>query len=83
MLPSRPDGLYGTVESARLLRVDPALIRKWRKRGYLAPQGLDERGWPLHSAEALRAAEQLVRDHGIRLTGIDPRLLRKPPPLAA
>jgi len=83
MLPSRPDGLYGTVESARLLRVDPALIRKWRKRGYLAPQGLDERGWPLHTAEALRAAEKLVREHGIRLTGVDPRLLRKPPPLAA
>ena len=83
MLPSRPDGLRSTVEAAQLRHVDPALIRKWRKRGYLAPQGLDERGWPLHTPEALRAAEKLVCEHGVKASGINPRLLRKPPPLAA
>ena len=83
MVPSRPDGYLTTPEAAALVGVKPWLIRKWRQRGYLAPQGLDERGNPLHTAEAVRAAERLVRAHGIEASGIDPRLLRKPPPLAA
>jgi hypothetical protein len=40
------------------------------------PQGLDERGNPLHTPEALRAAEKLVREHGIEASGVDPRKLR-------
>lgn len=83
LLPSRPDGYLTTPEAARLAGVDASTIRKWRERGWLAPQGLSERGWPLHTAEAVRAAEQLVRQHGIEASGVDPRLLRKPPPLAA
>jgi hypothetical protein len=46
--------------------------------GYLAAQGYDERGYPLHSREAVRAAEKRVRDNGIAASGIDPRRLRKP-----
>ncbi len=76
MTPSRPDGYLTTAESARLVGVQPVTIRQWRNRGYLAPQGLDERGYPLHTAEALRAAEQLVRQHGIEASGVDPRRLR-------
>ena len=83
MVPSRPDGYLTTPEAATLVGVKPWLIRKWRQRGYLAPQGLDERGNPLHTPEAVRAAEKLVVEHGLEASGVNPRLLRKPPPLAA
>lgn len=76
MLPARADGLLTTPQLAKLLGGSPATIRSWRHRGWLAPQGLDERGNPLHTAEAGRAAERLVRQHGIEASGIDPRLLR-------
>lgn len=76
VLPSRADGFLTTPESAALLGVKAWLIRKWRSRGWLKPQGLDERGNPLHTAEALRACERLVREHGIEASGVDPRRLR-------
>jgi hypothetical protein len=76
MVSSRADGFLTTAESARLAGVQPVTIRQWRNRGYLAPQGLDERNRPLHTAEAVRAAERLVRQNGIEASGIDPRLLR-------
>lgn len=72
----RGDGLLTTPEAARLVAVSPATVRKWRQRGWLVPQGLDERGRPLHSREAMRVAERLVRDNGLRTNGIDPRRLR-------
>lgn len=77
MRPGRGDGLLSTRESARLVGVSPATIRQWRKRGWLAAQGYDERGYPLHTREAVRAADRLVRDNGIEMSRIDPRLLRK------
>jgi hypothetical protein len=76
MLPSRPDGYLTTREAARLAGVRPVTIRQWRKRGWLAPQGLDEHGWPLHTPEAVRAAEALVRANGIAASRTDPRQLR-------
>ncbi len=76
VIASRPDGYLTTREAARLAGVEPVTIRQWRNRGWLARQGLDERGYPLHTAEAVRAAEQLVRQHGIQASGIDPRQLR-------
>ena len=79
MRPTRGDGYLTTAESARLVGVKPVTIRQWRKRGYLAPQGLDERGYPLHSRQAVRAAERLVRENGIQASGIDPRQLRGRP----
>jgi DNA-binding transcriptional MerR regulator len=77
MLPSRPDGYLTTAEAARLAGVKPGTIRQWRKRGYLAAQGLDEHGWPLHTPEAVRAAEQLVRANGLAASKTDPRRLRR------
>jgi hypothetical protein len=71
--------MYGTVQAAQVLGVKPWLIRKWRERGWLKAQGLDERGRPLHTPEALRAAERLVREHGITASGTDPRQLRGRP----
>lgn len=83
LLPSRPDGYLTTGEAARLAGVKPGTIRQWRRRGYLAPQGLDEHGWPLHTPEAVRAAEALVRANGIAASKTDPRRLRKRPVMAA
>jgi DNA-binding transcriptional MerR regulator len=77
MLPSRGDGLLTTPEAARLIRVKPVTIRQWRKRGHLVPQGLDERGNPLHTPEAVRDAERRVRENGLQASGIDPRQLRR------
>lgn len=65
-----------TPDAARLVGVSAATIRQWRKRGWLLPQGLDERGYPLHTKDAVRAAERLVRENGKRASGIDPRQLR-------
>jgi DNA-binding transcriptional MerR regulator len=72
----RGDGLLTTADAARLVGVKPVTIRQWRKRGWLLPQGLDERGYPLHTREAVRAAEKLVRGNGLEKSGIDPRQLR-------
>ena len=77
MRPCRGDGLLTTAESGRLVGVSPATIRSWRNRGWLAPQGLDERNNPLHTREAVRAAERLVQANGLRASGIDPRQLRR------
>lgn len=77
MRPCRGDGLLTTPEAARLVGVSAATIRSWRNRGWLEPQGLDERGRPLHTPEAVRAAERQVRGNGLRASGIDPRHLRQ------
>jgi DNA-binding transcriptional MerR regulator len=76
MLPSRGDGFLSTPEAARLVGVSPATMRSWRHRGWIEPQGLDERGRPLYTREAARLAERTVRDNGLRVSGIDPRRLR-------
>jgi transposase-like protein len=76
MRPTRADGMLTTTQAAAYLGVKPHLIRKWRQRGWLPTQGLDERGYPLHTPQALRAAESLVTGHGITATGVNPRQLR-------
>lgn len=76
MQPAHPSGLFNTRESARLVGVQPPTIRKWRADGLLAAQGLDERGYPLHTAEAVRAADRRVRENAITKGGFDPRRTR-------
>jgi len=76
MIATRGDGFITTEEAAALVGVKPGTIRQWRKRGRLLPQGLDERGRPLHTRDAVRAAEREVRANGIDATGIDPRQMR-------
>jgi hypothetical protein len=61
MRPCRGDGFLTTAEAAALVGARPVTVRRWRMLGYLAPQGLDERGYPLHTPEAVRAAERRVR----------------------
>jgi len=51
--------------------------------GYLAAQGLDERGYPMHTREAVREAERRVRENGMQASGIDPRRLRRASSLRA
>ena len=77
MRPCRGDGFLKTAEAAQLVGVRPVTIRRWRMLGYLKPQGLDERGYPLHTREAVRAAEKQVRERGIEISGVDPRQLRR------
>ena len=70
----RADDFLSTADAAKLVGRDPGTIRKWRSLGYLAAQGLDERGYPVHSPEAVRDAEKRVRESGLRsATGADPR----------
>jgi DNA-binding transcriptional MerR regulator len=76
MRPTRGDGMLSTPQSARLVGVEPATIRDWRRKGWLVPQGLNERGWPLHTPQAVRRAEEIARENGLRTSGIDPRQLR-------
>ena len=78
-MPARPDGFLTTADAADLVGVQPVTIRKWRRLGYLAPQGLDERGYPVHSREAVREAEKLVWQQGLEATKgrVDPRQMRK------
>jgi hypothetical protein len=80
--------LLGTAECARRVGVTPAAIRHWRKRPLdpaapdgprmLQPDGLDERGYPLHTEKSLREAEREVRRQAIERCGVDPRDLRGP-----
>lgn len=76
MLPTRGDGLLPTAEAGRMVGVTPATIRKWRQRGHITPDGLDERNRPLYRRETVRAAERKVRENGLRVSGVDPRSLR-------
>lgn len=73
MLPSRGDGYLTTADAATLTGRKPATIRRWRHLGYLRVQGLDERGRPLHTADAVREAERTARENGLRTRKIDPR----------
>lgn len=76
MLPTRGDGFLRTGEAAQLVGIDASTLSKWRKRGHIAPDGLDERRRPLYRRETVIAAELEVRKRGIETTGIDPRQLR-------
>lgn len=78
MLPGRGDGLLTTAEAARKVGVDRSTISKWRERGNIYPDGLDERKRPLYRPETVEAAEARVRENGLAASGIDPRRLRKP-----
>ncbi|MET8624549.1 helix-turn-helix domain-containing protein [Kitasatospora sp. NPDC004669] len=52
-------------EVATLCGIDPATVRQWRRRGHLAPAGLDERGRPLYrQIDAARAEERTRRRAG-------------------
>ena len=78
MITAHPSGLLSTSEAATLAGVRPPTIRQWRRLGYLSTQGLDERGYPMHSAEAVRDAERRVRENAIAKGHFDPRRTRRP-----
>ena len=79
MRPSRGDGMLTTADAARLAGGTPEMIRKWRQRGWLQAQGLDERDRPLHTPEAVREAERIVRENALKTSGVDPRKQRGRP----
>jgi hypothetical protein len=43
----------------------------------VTPDGLDERGRPLYSKRTAREGERIVRENGLRISGVDPRQLRQ------
>ena len=45
-------------QAADLCGVSPATIRSWKKRGLIAPDGLDERGRPLYRQLTIALAEK-------------------------
>jgi DNA-binding transcriptional MerR regulator len=55
------DALLTGTEAATLCRVRPDTIRQWRKRGKLAPAGLDEYGHPLYRQLDVARAEASTR----------------------
>lgn len=77
MLPRRGDGYLRTSEAAELVGVSASTLSKWKGRGHIQPDGLDEFGKPLYLPATVRSAERAVRARGIATTGIDPRLLRQ------
>ena len=76
MRPAHGSGLLSTAEAARLVGVQPVTIRQWRSLGWLDAQGLSERGYPMHSADAVREAERKVRQNSITKGHFDPRRTR-------
>lgn len=83
MVPTRGDGMLSTRQAARVAGVAWATFRAWRRLGYVAPDGLDESGYPLYWPSTARRVEAEVRARGIAMTGIDPRRLRRAHHLAA
>ena len=77
MRPTRGDGLLTTAQAAKRVGVDPGTIRKWKERGHISPDGLDERGRALYRPQTVTAAERKVRENGLRASGVDPRRTRK------
>ena len=77
MLITRGDGLVTTAQAAAIVRAEPWLIRQWKRRGHLAPRGLDEHGRPLYHPDDVSDAEKRVRANGLRTSGIDPRRQRR------
>lgn len=73
---TRDDGLLTTAQAAILVGVAPGTIRSWASRKRLMAAGLDERGHPLYSREAVRAAESLVTRNSLRTRHINPRTER-------
>lgn len=79
MTPTRGDGMLTGPQADRLVggKGDGALIRKWRQRGHITPDGLDERDRPLYYPATVRAAERLVTQNGLRTRHINPRTERR------
>ena len=76
MVITRGDGLITTAQAAAMVRRDPATIRTWVRRGRLRRAGLDERHNSLFDPAEVTAAEMLVRQNGLRASGVDPRPAR-------
>jgi hypothetical protein len=77
MTPTRGDGLLTSAQVDRLIGGSPGLTRKWRQRGWITPDGLDERGLPLYYPATARMAERKVTENGLRRSGVNPRQLRQ------
>lgn len=63
------DDLMTGPEAAELCGVSPITIRSWKRRGILAPAGLDERGRPLYRHLDIAEAEHATRARAHRTPG--------------
>lgn len=65
-------GLLSTVELARLLHVEPYVVRKWRYRELLPVAGLDARGRPLYRQQDGARCEAATRARAHRTPHVLP-----------
>ncbi|MDH6126752.1 MerR family transcriptional regulator [Kitasatospora sp. GP82] len=63
------DELLTGPQAAALCKVDTATIRQWKRRGKLAPAGLDEKGRPMYRRLDIALAERSTRERAGRTYG--------------
>jgi DNA-binding transcriptional MerR regulator len=71
------DELIATAQAAKRMRVKPATIRSWVRKGYLTAAGRTERGWSVYWDADVRRAEQKARKAALRTSGHDVRTTRR------
>jgi len=73
-----PDGLVTASQAAKIMRVTPATIRSWVRKGYLKVVGLNDRGRAMYNHVDVARAEQKARQAALRTSGHDVRTTRRP-----
>lgn len=61
LAPETIESLINTGEAAELAGVSPPAISQWKRRGHLAPAGIDHRGRPLYRWIDVARAEHRTR----------------------
>ena len=79
LLSTRGDGMLSGPQAARLAGMSESGFRNWRSRGWISPDGLDERGRPLYYPATVRTAVREVTQRGLRASKgkLDPRQVRQ------
>jgi hypothetical protein len=79
LLSTRGDGMLNGPQAARLAGMSESGFRNWRQRGWISPDGLDERGHPLYYPATVRTAVREVTQRGLQASRgkLDPRQIRQ------
>ena len=71
------DELVTTAQAGERMRVKPATVRSWVRKGYLKVAGRTDRGWAVYWDRDVRRAEQEARKAALRTSGHDVRTTRR------